>query len=94
MLKIELTDKFKGPAQYVILSDAKTVQAQEEELEPLRVLGMIATSSIQLVHLQHGCRAIRWFPQTQMTMDALERLCIQLNEDQEADARHKRAEEL
>jgi len=94
MLKLELTDQFGGPDKWVIVSDAKTVAEQENELEPLKILGMTRTANIRLIHLHRGRRAIQFFPQSREIKEAMERLCTHLNEEQEANNQHIRAERL
>lgn len=94
MLRLEMTDKFGGPDKWVIVSTAKKVEDQKKELEPARVLGMVAVSNIRLIHLQRGRWAVQFFPQSPKIKESMARLCIQLNDEQEADARHKRAENL
>ena len=90
MLKLESNDKLG----WIVLSDAKKVEDQKQDLEPVRVMGMVQAANIQLVRLRRGRIAIQFFPQSTEIKEAFDRLCTHLNDKQEAHARHKRAEEL
>lgn len=63
----------------VIVSTAKTVPEQIQELNPLVTLGTVVTHSIKIIKYGRGRRAVQFLPQTAQVRKALTKICNRLN---------------